>query len=229
MRTVKQILADNHRMERFICGRLRTGRTRIVLAGGRPPDGPAWVDLTLFLSDDGDHELVIESNEPDAFGVREVYEHFRRKAMTDWEWEREIMGEMNRWKVHNLEREMAVLREVGLRDEAGQPASGEQGAIDCATTVDDSGFPREVSTAEAAKILGISKDTVLKLKSAGLLEYRNTGSPDSCRPVFAFTLRSVIELRTSYDRDSPVPRQRPDPPRRRVKGERKYKHLNLDD
>jgi hypothetical protein len=74
--TVNQILADNRKMERFISDRLGTERTRIVLSDGWRPDGPAWVDLTLFLSEDGDHELVIESNEPDAFGVREVYEHF---------------------------------------------------------------------------------------------------------------------------------------------------------
>lgn len=227
MMSLNQILADNRRMERFICDRIRTDRTRIVLADGG--DGPAWVDLILLLGDDGDFDLVIQTNEPDAFSLRDVYEHFRRQERTSWERERELAGEMNRWKVHELERENAVLREAGFRDEGGQPDSGEQRAIDCAKTVDDSGLPREVSTAEAAKILGISKDTVLKLKSAGLLEYRNTGSPDSCRPVFAFTLRSVIELRTSYDRDMPVPRQRPDPPRRRVKGERKYKHLNLDD
>src|SRR5712691_11325685 len=40
---------------------------------------------------------------------------------------------------------------------------------------DDSpaGYPGEVSTKAAAKILGCSKDTVLKFKEAGLLEYRN--------------------------------------------------------
>lgn len=221
------IQPDIRRMERFICERIPPNRTRIVLADGG--DGPAWVDLTPLWDDDGDCDLVIQSNEPDAFGLRDVYEHFRRKEMTGWEREWEISAEMNRWKVHQLERENAVLREAELREEVGQTASEGTGAIDVATTVDESGLPREVSTAEAAKILGISKDTVLKLKSAGLLEYRNTGSPDSCRPVFAFTLRSVIELRTNYDRDMPVPRQRPDPPRRRVKGERKYKHLNLDD
>ena len=227
MMTLDQILADNRRMKQFIGERIPPDHTRIVLADG--PDGPAWVDLMPLWGDDGDCDLIIESNEPDAFGLRDVYEHFRRQEITGWEWECEFSAEMNRWKVHELEREIAVLREAGLRDEGGQRANGEQGVIDCMATVDESGLPREVSTVEAARILGISKDTVLKLKSAGLLEYRNTGSPDSCRPVFAFTLRSVIELRTNYDRDMPVPRQRPDPPRRRVKGERKYKHLNLDD
>ncbi|MSQ95630.1 MAG: hypothetical protein EXR98_13865 [Gemmataceae bacterium] len=110
MMTVDQILTDNRKMEQFICDRLRTDRTRIVLADGRRPYGPAWVDLTLFLCDDGDHELVIESNEPDAFGVREVYEHFRRKEMTGWEWERELAAEINRWKIHDLEREVGEMQ-----------------------------------------------------------------------------------------------------------------------
>lgn len=89
--------------------------------------------------------------------------------------------------------------------------------------------PKEVGTTEAADILGVSKDTVLKLKAAGLLEYRNTAPPGSHRPVYAFTLRSVMDLRTSYERDEPLPRRTPEPPNRRVKGQRKYKHLNLDD
>jgi hypothetical protein len=47
-------------------------------------------------------------------------------------------------------------------------------------------LPAEVSTAEAARILDVSKDTVLKWKAAGMLEYRILGSPDSSRPVYAF-------------------------------------------
>lgn len=218
--TVNQILADNRKMERFISERLRTERTRIVLSDGWRPDGPAWVDLTLLLCDDGNHELVIESNEPDAFGVREVYEHFRRQEMTGWEWERELAAEINRWKVHDLERVMAVLREKP--DRRSNP-DGEE------PIVDGEELPKEVSTAEAARILGVSKDTVLELKKAGLLEYRNTGSPDSCRPVYAFSLRSVLEVRTTYQRDVP-PYHRPEAPHRhQVKGKRKYKHFTLSD
>lgn len=89
--------------------------------------------------------------------------------------------------------------------------------------------PQEVGTARAAKILGVSKDTVLKLKGAGLLEYRNTAPPGSNRPVYAFTLRSVMELRTSYERDEPEVRRPVEPLRRRVKGRRKYKHLDTGD
>jgi excisionase family DNA binding protein len=88
---------------------------------------------------------------------------------------------------------------------------------------------KEVSTAEAAKILGVSKDTVLKLKEAGLLEYRNMAPPGSSRPVFAFTLPSVMELRTSYERDEPTPRLPKEASRRQVRKKTAYKHLNLDD
>jgi hypothetical protein len=92
-----------------------------------------------------------------------------------------------------------------------------------------SGLPKEVSTEQAAKILGVSKDTVLKLKAEGILEYRNTAPPGSSRPVYAFALDSVLEVRTSYDRDEPPPRQPPEPRCRRVRGRRGLKHLDLGD
>ncbi len=90
-------------------------------------------------------------------------------------------------------------------------------------------LPKEVSTEQAAKILGVSKDTVLKLKSQGVLEYRNTAPPGSSRPVFAFTLASVTEVRTAYERDEPLPRRPHEPQRRRARGQKTYKHLNLED
>lgn len=91
-------------------------------------------------------------------------------------------------------------------------------------------LPAEVSTAEAARILGVSKDTVLKLKEAGLLEYRNLAPPTSVRAVFRFLLASVLELRNSYQTDFPTPPILPQPQRRRVrqKQEPKYKHLRVD-
>ena len=218
MMTVNQMQADIRRMEKFICERIPPdGPTRIVIE-------PGWVDLTAFWDDYGDCDLHIESVGPYPIGLRDVYRHFRRQEMTGWEKERELASEMNRWKVWDLERELAVLSE---RDRKGEPASEVQGNADCMTTVDENGLPREVSTAKAAMILGVSKDTVLRLKDAGLLEYRRTGTPDSCRPVFAFTLRSVLKLRTSYEQDIPMPRRPKESPRRRVKGERKYEHLRL--
>jgi predicted transcriptional regulator len=65
-------------------------------------------------------------------------------------------------------------------------------------------LPPELSTDEAAKILAVSKDTVLRLKRAGLLEFRNTAPPESARPVYRYTLASVAKLRTTYTRDVPA-------------------------
>ena len=96
------------------------------------------------------------------------------------------------------------------------------------TTFDENGLPQEVSTAEAASILGVSKDTVLKIKSAGLLEYRDKAPPTSSRPKYAFSLRSVLKLRTTYEVDEPAPFRAKEPSRRRVSGVRKFKHLNVD-
>ena len=111
-----------------------------------------------------------------------------------------------------------------LRSSVSEPGGGE------AQAPEEFGEPpQEVGTARAAEILGVSKDTVLKLKAAGLLEYRNTAPPGSSRPVYAFTLRSVMELRTSYERDEPPPRRCTEPLRRRMKGRRKYKHLDPKD
>ena len=61
--------------------------------------------------------------------------------------------------------------------------------------------PKEVSTEEATKTLGQSKDTVLKLRAAGLLQYRNAVPPGSIRTVYRFLLESVLKLRTNYDTD----------------------------
>jgi len=91
-----------------------------------------------------------------------------------------------------------------------------------------SDLPREVSTEEAATILGLSKDTVLKLRAAGLLEFRNAAPPGSSRPVYRFLLESVVRLRTSYETDEPTPGIPRQPTRRAVKGKRKYKYIDYD-
>ncbi len=91
-----------------------------------------------------------------------------------------------------------------------------------------SDLPKEVSTEEAATILGLSKDTVLKLRAAGLLEFRNAAPPGSSRPVYRFLLDSVVRLRTSYETDEPTPKIPQQPTRRAVKGKRKYKYIDYD-
>jgi hypothetical protein len=209
--TPNQFRADSRKMKAFICSKIPEEGTRIVLADG--PDGAAWADLNPVWSEAG-WDLHWQTNEPEWVGLREIYEHFRREAE----------GEMAQRRGRGPGYEGSSLR----RHAARVPVPANPGAINLAATEDENGLPREVSTAEAARILGISKDTVLRLKAAGLLEYRNTGSPGSCRPVFAFTLRSVLELRTSYERDTPIARRPKDPTRRRVRGERKYKHLKFE-
>ena len=91
-----------------------------------------------------------------------------------------------------------------------------------------SDLPKEVSTEEAATILGLSKDTVLKLRAAGQLEFRNAAPPGSSRPVYRFLLESVVRLRTSYETDEPTPEMPRQPIRRAVKGKRKYKYIDYD-
>jgi hypothetical protein len=63
-------------------------------------------------------------------------------------------------------------------------------------------LPEEVTTQQAAVILGCCKRTVLRYLQEGLLEWRNAAPPSSNRPVFRFTLRSVLELRLGYQRGS---------------------------
>jgi hypothetical protein len=75
-------------------------------------------------------------------------------------------------------------------------------------------LPEEVSTQQAAAILGCCKHTVLQYLEDGLLEWRNAAPPSSNRPVFRLTLRSVLELRLTYQRGSPRPPQ----PAERSKG-----------
>ena len=93
-------------------------------------------------------------------------------------------------------------------------------------------LPKEVSTERAAAILGVSNDTVLKLKVSGMLEYRNTAPPTSSRPVFRFSLASVLAVRTGYSRDAPDARS----PLLTAQGRRtrqteqaKFKHFRYDD
>ena len=89
-------------------------------------------------------------------------------------------------------------------------------------------LPKEVSTEEAAAILGVSKDTVLKLRAEGLLEFRNAAPPGSSRPVYRYPLESVVRLRTAYETDEPTPAMPLEQPRRVAKGKRLYKYIDYD-
>jgi hypothetical protein len=121
-----------------------------------------------------------------------------------------------------------------------EPGEPEKAALRCPMTTDmdrsgqclplDLGsLPKEVSTEQAARILGCSKDTVLKLKKAGLLEWRNAAPPGGARPIFRYTLTSVVKLRTTYEVDEPPTRAPKEPTRRRAKARPQFKHLSLDD
>jgi hypothetical protein len=66
-------------------------------------------------------------------------------------------------------------------------------------------LPDEVTTTEAAEILGCCKHTILQYLVEGLLEWRNAAPPSSTRPVYRLTLRSVLELRLGYRRGNPLP------------------------
>jgi hypothetical protein len=214
----EQVHADKARMEQFICERIPDDGIRIDLGcGARAELMPCWDDRFGWT-------LLLETDEPEWVDLREVYRHFRRREMTCWEWRTEIEGQRARWKLRSLEEEVAVLRskEPGQADAAGSREYG--------PTLDGNRLPKEVSTAEAAEILGVGKDVVLKLKRAGLLEYRTAGPPDGSRIVYRFLLASVIEFRTSYRADVPIPQMPPpEPGRRRVRGRQQaFKHLRLE-
>src|SRR4051794_28066188 len=83
-------------------------------------------------------------------------------------------------------------------------------------TTEDQGLqlPREVGTAQAGKILGVGKDTVLNYKKKGLLPYRDAAPPGSTRSNFKYPLDAVVKLRTTYQTDDPAPEVPREAPRR---------------
>lgn len=107
MMTVNQIQSDGGKMKKFICERIPPEGTRIFL-----PDlsgAESGVDL-IPIWEENEWDLLIESD--DRCGLRDVYEHFRRQEMTCREWEREMAGEINRWKVRDLEREKVPVKRL---------------------------------------------------------------------------------------------------------------------
>ena len=87
----------------------------------------------------------------------------------------------------------------------------------------------EVTTKEAAEILGVSKDTVLRLKKAGHLEYRDAATPGSSRSTFRFPLTSVLKIRTSYTTDIPPGKFRREENRHPSKSRNKTKYIRVSD
>jgi hypothetical protein len=103
-------------------------------------------------------------------------------------------------------------REGGGREPA-KPAEAEDQAVDALLAGLD--LPKEVSTLEAAAILACCKHTVLQYRLEGLLEWRDAAPPSSNRPVYRFTLRSVLELRLGYRRGEVRPPRPPEEGKRR--------------
>lgn len=91
-------------------------------------------------------------------------------------------------------------------------------------------FPEEISTAVAAKILGVGPDAVRKLLKSGALRYRNTSAPGSTKPTYRYLLDDVLTLRRTYQQDEPVASAAQTRPRRRPRRtSREYRHLDPRD
>ena len=200
MLTINQVLADSRRMENFICERIPPDHpTRIVLADGG--DGPLWVDLLATWDYDGDCDLLIETNEPDAFGLREVYEHLRRQEMTGWEWEREIAADMNRWKVWDMERVMAVLRHE-VEAEMLVRLERIEGKLDEVAGTSKPGSDYS-SIKQAARITFLSDSHIRRAVVAGELPASNIGS--ASHPIYRIALKDLHEWMNNKKGGNRVP------------------------
>lgn len=177
--TVEQIHADVRRMTKFVCERIPPdGPTRIVIE-------PGWVHLTAFWDEDGDCDLHIESNGPYAIGLREVYEHFRSQEMTGWEKERELASERNRWKVWDLEGELAVLSD-GVEAEMLVRLERIESKLD-GVAVKAKPTSDYSSIKQAARNTGLSDSHIRRAVVAGELPASNIGSSAS-HPIYRIAL-----------------------------------------
>ena len=81
---------DRQKMVSYICSRIPSEGTRVILTT-EGSDGPAiFADLTPSYDADLGWELQIESNEPEWTTLKEVYEYFRHLDMTHEEWWKEL-------------------------------------------------------------------------------------------------------------------------------------------
>jgi len=131
-------------------------------------------------------------------------------------------------QLHRIAEDLLLVGTGSIRDrsQTQQPKSPLSGS-----RMDEilGSLPSELSTEEVAQVLGCSKDTVLKLKQDGTLEYRNVAPMTGSRPVYRFTLESVRALRTSYSRDVPEIAGSQDSVRRSRKQKRQFKHFKFVD
>jgi hypothetical protein len=91
-------------------------------------------------------------------------------------------------RVHNLEEQVASLRE----DLAWLSSRSARGDVELLATENESSMPKEASTAEAAKLLGVGKDTVLGQISSP----RKLITPRECH---RDRFQGKISLRQVYD------------------------------
>lgn len=83
-----QYQSDRRKMKAYIARLLPEEGTRVVLFGDGEDD-EVWVDLDPIQYEEGEWDLHWETNCPEAIGLPEIYDHFRRKEMTAGErrWE----------------------------------------------------------------------------------------------------------------------------------------------
>jgi len=81
--------ADRRRMKAYIAAHLPEDGIEVVLADGL--EGEVRADLDPVRYDDGEwDDLHWETNCREAVGLRDIYEHFRRKEMALGEWRLEV-------------------------------------------------------------------------------------------------------------------------------------------
>src|SRR5205823_183380 len=91
-------------------------------------------------------------------------------------------------------------------------------------------LPKEVTTKEAAQILGCDPKTVIKYLRSGLLAWRNIAPPTSTRPEYRFELKSVLAVRSAYRTTPLVESRYSQTTRRRALSTPAFqpKHIKLD-
>jgi hypothetical protein len=239
--SVGQLLSDRKRMEEYICERIVNDGTKIVLAAGE--EGESWAELYPIWDDEMGWELYMERSD-EHVSLQDVYDHLRRKEMTSAEWWRAFNGEMDRWKVKELEKEGRELREqaahspdddllhVRRKVEAieqmlrGQSESGSRSLdlLQSQPSVGDD-LPDCLPARTAARLLGVDRKTLNKFRRDGLLKWR-LKNPSSSRKEFLYEKASVLALATDYRVGESTARQET----RRRRRPRTYvpKHIRLD-
>ena len=81
--TFQEIETDLRKMIAYIGPRVTEQGERFVLADG--PDGEAWAEIYTAWDEHSGWDMHYTTNLSEWVGVREIYDHFRRRDMTSWE------------------------------------------------------------------------------------------------------------------------------------------------